>query len=303
MTRRSVVSGLFFPESAGHLSQVLAGLGQGQPQGGQAPADRVRGVVVPHASIEYCGKVAAALWSRVRVPDHVIVIGPNHTGLGAVAAVADRYSYSTPSGTIEMDRDLASAIVDACPLLSFDDEAHHEEHSIEAVLPHIQLANPSARLAALCLRSMSYSDCARIASTIAAVVADFKGRGEDVLLVASSDLNHNEPLRIGIRKDRMVLDRMVDLDAPGLYQAVVDHHITMCGVVPVVVMMLAARQAGAGYGELVGYQTSMDCTGDPSSVVGYGAVMLRDRCPADEFRRLDHGSGAEYVTGSCGDRR
>jgi len=303
MTRRSVVSGLYFPESAGHLSLVLAGLGQGSSAGGASRVDGVRGVVVPHASIEYCGKVAAALWSRVRVPDHVLVIGPNHTGLGAVAAVADRFSYSTPSGTFEMDRDMAAAIVDACPLLAFDDLAHHEEHSIEAVLPYIQAANPSVRLTALCLRSMSYSDCARIATSIAGVVACFRDRGEEVLLVASSDLNHNEPLRIGARKDRMVLDRMVGLDAPGLYQAVVEHHITMCGVVPVVVMMLAAREAGAGYGELVGYQTSMDCTGDASSVVGYGAVMLRDRCPADEFRRLDRGSGAGVVAGSCGDCR
>jgi len=48
----------------------------------------------------------------------------------------------------------------------------------------------------------------------------------------------------------------------------------MCGYMPVVVMITAAKLLGASKAELVKYATSGDVTGDNSSVVGYAGVIV-----------------------------
>ena len=41
------------------------------------------GIVVPHAGLIYSGAVAGAVYSSIELPDTLVLIGPNHTGLGA----------------------------------------------------------------------------------------------------------------------------------------------------------------------------------------------------------------------------
>ena len=48
----------------------------------------------------------------------------------------------------------------------------------------------------------------------------------------------------------------------------------MCGVVPTVVMLAAARELGARKGTLVRYGNSGETTGDNAEVVGYAGVVI-----------------------------
>ena len=64
------------------------------------------------------------------------------------------------------------------------------------------------------------------------------------------------------------------LDPEGLLRICRSEHITMCGVVPSAVMLVAARALGAQQAELVNYATSGDVTGDNRQVVGYASVTV-----------------------------
>jgi AmmeMemoRadiSam system protein B len=70
------------------------------------------------------------------------------------------------------------------------------------------------------------------------------------------------------------LDRVLALDPEGLYEVVYENKISMCGVLPTVVMLRAALALGATQAELVAYSNSGDVTGDQSSVVGYAGVRV-----------------------------
>jgi AmmeMemoRadiSam system protein B len=118
---------------------------------------------------------------------------------------------------------------------------------------------------------MSCSLAEDVGHAVAKVV---KALGQPVLIVASSDLNHHEPLRVAARKDRMVLERLQALDPRGLYCAAVEHHVSMCGLVPAVAMLVATRDLGARSAVLAAYGTSGEANGDDSSVVGYAAVVV-----------------------------
>ena len=48
----------------------------------------------------------------------------------------------------------------------------------------------------------------------------------------------------------------------------------MCGYIPAIIMLEAARNLGAKYAELIKYENSGDTAGDYSSVVGYAGVIF-----------------------------
>ena len=96
-----------------------------------------------------------------------------------------------------------------------------------------------------------------------------------MLIIASSDMNHYEPDAITRVKDQKAIDRMLALDARGLYDVVMDEDISMCGFGPTVAMLTAAKQLGATAAELIKYATSGDVSGDRNMVVGYAGVAVR----------------------------
>lgn len=268
MARLAAVAGRFYPSDSEELlvevQRLLRSAGESKPR-------TAIGLMVPHAAYAFSGRVAGAAYARVVVPDRVVILSPNHTGLGARVAIASDGPFVTPMGEVPLDEDLSARIAAASPEATRDDLAHAEEHGVEVHLPFLLARNPNVRVAAVCLRTMSCSLAEAVGEAVAAAV---KACGEPVLIVASSDLNHHEPRRVAARKDRMVLERLSGLDARGLYAAAVEHHVSMCGLVPAVSMLVAARALGARAAEVAAYQCSGDVNGDDSSVVGYAGVLV-----------------------------
>lgn len=65
------------------------------------------------------------------------------------------------------------------------------------------------------------------------------------------------------------------LDAENVLQTVVGHGISMCGVLPAVMIMEAVKQtAGLKKATRVDYATSADVSGDKSRVVGYCGMLF-----------------------------
>ncbi|MCA1686589.1 MAG: AmmeMemoRadiSam system protein B, partial [Planctomycetia bacterium] len=69
---------------------------------------------------------------------------------------------------------------------------------------------------------------------------------------------------------------MEGLDPARLLATVAEHDISMCGVIPAVIVMETLRKLGGlQICERVAYATSAEVTGDPSRVVGYAGVLLK----------------------------
>jgi AmmeMemoRadiSam system protein B len=97
---------------------------------------------------------------------------------------------------------------------------------------------------------------------------------EPVLIIASSDMNHYESDGITRQKDALAIDRILALDARGLFDTVNEQKISMCGYGPAVAMLTAARRLGATSAELIKYATSGDVSGDRDMVVGYAGIAV-----------------------------
>jgi hypothetical protein len=73
----------------------------------------------------------------------------------------------------------------------------------------------------------------------------------------------------------MALDAIESLDPRRLYDTVIENRISMCGMLPAVLVMETLRQLGAlSRCEPVGYATSGDVSGDRRQVVGYAAALF-----------------------------
>lgn len=266
MERHPAVAGQFYTGSAEGLKRELAAL---------IPATedkrRVTGIMAPHAGYVYSGAVAGKLYAAIEIPSRVLIIGPNHHGAGAPAALYPAGEWHTPLGPVPIDARLNDLLHRHVPFIQPDTLAHRQEHSLEVQLPFLRLLRPDLSIAALCLGQGDYAAVRQIGEGIAAALRPF---GDDVLIVASSDMTHYESSESARSKDKLALERVVALDAEGLLDICRTERITMCGVVPAAVMLVAAKELGATRAELVAYATSGDVSGDHRRVVGYAAVTI-----------------------------
>jgi len=61
-----------------------------------------------------------------------------------------------------------------------------------------------------------------------------------------------------------------------VYETVTGNHISMCGVVPAVIVLETLRLMGCLHSaERVGYATSADVSGDTTRVVGYAGMLFQ----------------------------
>lgn len=271
MIREPAVAGQFYPASAREVEVQLGQLLTPAAAKGDAIA-----VVVPHAGWMYSGATAGKVYSAVRIPDRVIMVGPNHHGIGSPYAVYDAGAWRTPAGDVAIAEPLASALLDNCELLAEDPHAHSAEHSLEVQVPMLLRANPNVHIVPVLIggdwpESGGRRKLHEIGNAIAQTVKEY---GQRVLLVASTDLNHYESQEISNVKDKLVLDAVVNLDEEALMDRVAEVGVSMCGVAPTYIVIVAAKKLGARRAELLDYRTSGDVTGDYSAVVGYGAVVI-----------------------------
>ncbi len=228
-------------------------------------------LVAPHAGYVYSGAVAGKAYAQVDVPETVVVLGPNHTGLGAQAALWTTGSWAMPLGTVPVDEELARLIIHGSQYITEDTRAHIYEHSLEVQVPFLQYRQPNLQIVPLCLGHLSYSTCRDIGMAIARAIRELK---RPVLIVASTDMTHFEPQQEAETKDRLAIEKVLALDPQGLFETVRSYGITMCGVIPTTVTLVAATSLGATEARLVAYATSGDVSGDYSRVVGYASFII-----------------------------
>ncbi|MEM9191582.1 MAG: AmmeMemoRadiSam system protein B [Myxococcota bacterium] len=266
MNRPPAVAGRFYPDDEGALRQQVRAL-LGEPLGDAS----VVACISPHAGYMYSGAVAGDVFRRLRVPPVTVVLGPNHTGRGARAAIMSHGRFTLPGGAMPIDSAVAEELR-AVALLTEDSVAHQTEHSLEVQLPFLLHRNPKTRLVPVCLGRLPFESCMRIGSALADIVIR---HGRDVLLVASTDMSHYLPAEEAARLDGMALEPIQALDAEALYRTVFDNDISMCGVIPTTVVLAAAKALGATEAVVHRYTHSGTVSGDHSRVVGYAGVTIR----------------------------
>ncbi len=266
MIRSPAVAGQFYPGRPRELEEEVRRLTRDAPRKLHA-----RGVIVPHAGYVYSGGVAGEVFSSIEIPERHVIFCPNHTGLGAAAAIATKGSWRMPWGDVAIDEELAGRLLLACPILSEDASAHSREHSLEVQLPFLHRFREDFRFVPVALGHLSLASCRSLGEAVAALLKDDPS---PPLLIASSDMTHYESDATARKKDEKAIQRILAIDPEGLYRTVRSEHITMCGVIPATVLLFAALSLGAKEARLIKYATSGEVSGDYGQVVGYAGLAI-----------------------------
>jgi MEMO1 family protein len=238
--RLPAVAGRFYAEDARELTREIEGAFEDSRGPGRLPPrhrteDRpLRAIVVPHAGYRYSGPIAALAYDEVarqRPPASVLILGVDHHGAGAPAAVSN-VPWSTPLGPIETDQDLVRDLLRGP--VEIDETAHAPEHSIEVQLPFLQYVLPHPRIAALMIRHGPWGFLSEVAKVVREV-----SRERDLLLIASTDFSHYVPVDEADRLDHEAIDQILAGDARRLLDIVEREEISMCGVAPTTVLLAA----------------------------------------------------------------
>ena len=262
--REPAVAGLFYPDNAATLRGDIERLYQ--QVSGKSRTGTVRGIIAPHAGYMYSGFTAASGYALLGGAQYntVVIVSPSHREFFEGVSVYPGSAYRTPLGAVSIDTELRDRLVDASDIVQVTAKGHGEEHAVEVHLPFLQVILPSFRLLPLVVGHQSREICFGLGRDLGGVL-----KGENVLLVASTDLSHYYPATVAQRLDGAVIQDLECFDPEALMDDLEAGKAEACGGGPVIAVMSALKAIGAQRMEVIHHCTSGDITGDTSSVVGY----------------------------------
>ncbi len=267
MLRLPVAADRFYP---GNPDALQAELSRRIPDIPESQKQDCLAIISPHAGYVYSGDVAGETVARVNIPETVLILGPNHHGLGQPVSLGLK-DWSMPFGQVPIAREFAVKILKNSSIIIDDNTAHQAEHSLEVQVPFLHYFQKNLSIAPIVISHISYEECQETARDLVTAIRAF---GEPVLIVASTDMTHYESRANAAKKDHLALARIEALDPIGLYRTVIGNRISMCGIMPTTVALLAAMQMGATQAELVRYTDSGEASGDTEQVVGYAGLII-----------------------------
>jgi MEMO1 family protein len=266
--RDSIVAGSFYPDDPYVLGmQIEDYLNNAK----LLDINNIKALICPHAGYIYSGQVAAYSYKQItnKKFDSIIIISPSHSESFDFVSVYDGDAYNTPLGRVNIDKKRSSLLVENNPRIHFSDKGHNNEHSIEVQLPFLQYIYNEFEFIPVVIGTQSRQNIHAIGNTIGEVF-----KGENIIIIASSDLSHYHPYNDAVILDRQVENLVGKFDIDNLENEFLKSNIEMCGGGPVAAAMIAAKNLGANKALILKYLNSGDVSGERKAVVGYLAAAL-----------------------------
>jgi len=282
MLRQPAVAGAFYPADPETLKKLIESCFLDDVGPGYIPElnsfdgkEYPINVMVPHAGYQYSGAIASKGYCEIvkkGFPEVFIIISPNHTGFGSEISVFNEGEWVTPLGNVEIDKELAEAIVDVSEYASCDFTAHIHEHSIEVQLPFLQYFSADFKIVPITMGTQNFVTSTDLSNAIFEATNKLN---RSYCVIASTDLSHFNTQERANTVDGFVLEDIYEMNEFKLFEEVVQYNITMCGYGPVMTVMSLSKRCGKHTSEILAYGTSGDVTDDLTSVVGYASGIFR----------------------------
>ncbi|MFB6202845.1 MAG: AmmeMemoRadiSam system protein B [Halorhabdus sp.] len=269
--REPAVAGQFYAGTAQSLREQVTGsythpIGPGRVPDVVPGSPSVNGLVAPHAGMPYSGPIAAHAYAALAAsgqPETVVIVGPNHTGIGAPVALPGHGRWRTPLGTLSIATALRDTLADRTDA-TIDERAHAREHAAEVQLPFLQERFDGVEILPISLRRQD-AETARALGTAIASASD-----EGTVVIASSDFTHYEPHDVALERDKLALAQIRAADPDGLVETVDAEGLSVCGYGAIATMLHAVD----GEPDVLAHATSGDTAGSTDEVVSYAAVAV-----------------------------
>jgi AmmeMemoRadiSam system protein B len=270
VVREPIVEGIFYPKRRGELeARVRETLEAASKKKGNAA-----GLILPHAGYEYSARLLGAGFSAAssRAPERVICIATVHREEEDSVFLSESTSFRTPLGTVPVDIETSNELAACSTAIVRNDIPHLEEHSIEVLLPYIQIVFPGVPILPILLGRNSPA-IARILGK--ALVSSFGGSSSANLVIVSSNLARNSTPAKAEESAR----RLVSLGMEGLHEEVMaasgQGMVSACGPAGIAGMLLYL--GGTCAADVRGMESVPPDGGGEGETVWFGSVAFLKR--------------------------
>ena len=274
--RTPAVAGMFYPKETHELKRAIHDCFLHPCGPGKTPPvennEKILGVISPHAGYVYSGPIATNSFYHIssQKPELVIIIGPNHWGIGCNVAVMKEGQWQTPLGNVEVDTESATKLHEISTIAELDFFSHTKDHSLEVQVPMLQeIYSHKFKILPIILIDQGYKAAQEIGKALAKIAKTKK-----TIIIGSSDFTHYEENSFAYKQDKLLIEPILDLDVDRFYSVLQENQISACGYGAIASTMIACKELGASKGTLLKYATSGDVAGDKSSVVGYASIAF-----------------------------
>ncbi|MDP4092969.1 MAG: AmmeMemoRadiSam system protein B [Bacillota bacterium] len=171
------------------------------------PSAPLKGGIVPHHLL--AGNIIASFFSTLSLqkPELVIVIAPNHDGIGANDIQTGSFSWETPFGILDADLRTVKGLIDS-KAAAENNDLMQQDHSISGLVPYIKYYMPDAKIEPVMLRgSMSTEKSVWLGNELIK-----QARGRNFVVIASIDFSHYLPGSTADKMDEITLKAIKERD-------------------------------------------------------------------------------------------
>lgn len=252
----------------------------------ETPSGLPRALVVPHAGLGFSGQTAGRGYALLRGRSYIkriVLLAPSHRAYFHGVAVGDYGVFETPLGDVRVDTEACAGLLDASSLVVDQPGAFLGENALELQLPFLKAIAPDALLVPALCQGMGLSEVRSVATTL----ADHLWQ-DDTVWIASSDFTHYGrsfgyvPFDRDVEKrledlDRGAIDRILQVDCEGFLEYVDRTGATICGAMPIAVLLGVLEQREEQWlCHVLEYTTSGRMTQDFAHSVSYATILVTD---------------------------
>lgn len=244
--------------------------------------DNARGVICPHAGYRHSGDIAAKSIYQLdpnKDYDRIFILAVSHTSAYSGVSIYNLGNYETPLGTVEVDQELCNEFMNKYSAFDFNPEAHILEHSIEAILPMLQVhLKKDFKIVPLLIGAktpvLTLSEVARIIKPYFT---------DENFFIVSTDLSHYPNYEGAQKADRNMIEAIKTNSISNLITAIKENSgalipnlsTSACGGKAVITFMnLTLHNKNLEFIELASKNSGDVEGGSKESVVGYTSMVL-----------------------------
>jgi AmmeMemoRadiSam system protein B len=288
VTRSPVAAGSFYEDDPNRLGRQITKCFEGAGLPGESTERKLIAAIVPHAGFKYSGKIAAYAYkalAEAHPPKTIILIGPSHKKAGTSASIWQGSAWETPLGELEIDYELGRILVAEDLIFNKELDAHQDEHSLEVQLPFIQaLWKTKPKILPISVSAdLDILTAKRMGEALYRATVN-----RDVFFVISSDFTHyginygyfpffGTPDEVENQihvLDHQAIKEINRINPEAFIDLVKRTKATICGAMPIAILLNTLRAMKIEKGKLLKYATSAEVTGDKENSVSYAAIVF-----------------------------
>lgn len=263
--REPVVEGIFYPDKKKELEREINQLLEKSPE----KEGNKGAIIVPHAGYTYCGSLLASAFKSVArtKPSLAVCMGPVHGESEPGIFLTESEAFRTPLGELPVDMESVETFLECGTKISKNDLYHMEEHSLEIMLPFIQVVFGEIKILPILTGGFSSSLIKTLSNALRLV---FSENAESVLFIATSNLSRLSRAPEAKQESETYLELIKNMDTGGLIKAYEEKSIRPCGIIPVTALLSFLPEKTKI--KLIGIKESRETLMDKEKTIVYGAM-------------------------------